>query len=141
MVILLDRSLPCTVHRLLKGVDFVARGMYSAELVDKEYDSIVAELATKYHNIDPFLLIKSAMLRRKYPSEDKQHFWLDLYYTEEADSDEKSAKILREIGKIPAYHGHNHFVIDLQRNLNTVLSIASDPELRRVTGDVVPLSS
>lgn len=113
--------------------------MSNAQLIDKEYNNIVTELSSQYENIDPFLLIKSAMLRRKYPSENKQHFWFELQFRDGTDLDSKSAHIFRQVGKLPAYHGHNHFVLDIPANLDTLLSIASDSDLEYVSGEVFPL--
>jgi hypothetical protein len=113
--------------------------MSSAELVDKEYSSVVADLAAQYRNIEPFLLIKSAMLRQKYPSENKQHFWLELYYGEGVDVNAKGEGIFRQVGRLPAYHGHYHFVLDIQANLDTLLSIASDDDIERIAGEVFPI--
>lgn len=38
----------------------------SIEVV-KAYDDVVARLQEKHSNVDPFLLLKSSMLTRKYP--------------------------------------------------------------------------
>jgi hypothetical protein len=115
--------------------------MSNAALVDKEYSTIVTGLAAQHRNIEPFMLIKSAMLRQKYPSESKQHFWLRLYYKEGIDVDEKSARIFKQVGRLPSYHGHYHFVLDIQANLDTLLSIASDDDIERIAGEVFPISA
>lgn len=113
--------------------------MSNAALVDREYSTIVTDLTAQHRNIEPFLLIKSAMLRQKYPSENKQHFWLELYYKEGVNIDAKSASIFRQVGRLPLYHGHNHFVLDIQANLDTLLSIASDDDIERIAGEVFPI--
>jgi hypothetical protein len=113
--------------------------MSNAALVDKEYNTIATELAAQHRNIEPFLLIKSAMLRQKYPSESKQHFWLELFYREGVDVEAKKAGILNQVGRLPAYHGHYHFVLDIQATLDTLLSIASDDDIERISGDVFPI--
>ncbi len=115
--------------------------MSTAALVDKEYSTMVTDLEAQYRNIEPFLLIKSAMLRQKYPSENKQHFWLGLYYKEGVNIDEKSARIFKQVGRLPSYHGHYHFVLDIQATLDTLLSIASDDDIEKVAGDVFPISA
>ena len=113
--------------------------MMSAELVDSEYGKIVQDLQSAQQNIEPFLLIKSAMLRKKYPLEKNQHFWLDLYYKRGVDPDAKAEKLFHKVGRLAAYHGHGHFLLDLQGGLDTLLEIASDGDLERVTGEVFPL--
>jgi hypothetical protein len=113
--------------------------MSNSALVDKEYSSIVTDLTAQHRNIEPFLLIKSAMLRQKYPSENKQHFWLELFYSEGVDVDTKRAGIFKQVGKLPAYHGQYHFVLDIQATLDTLLSIASDDDAERISGDVFPI--
>lgn len=113
--------------------------MATAELVDREYNAITSGFATQYRNVDPFLLIKSAMLRKKYASEHKQHFWLELQYKEGVDVVEKSSRIYGIIGRFPSHHGYGHFLLDMQSNLETLLAIASDEDIVRITGDVVPL--
>ncbi len=131
--------MPCSVHALLKGAVIFLHIMSNAQLIDDEYNSIVTELSGQYENIDPFLLIKSAMLRRKYPAENKQHFWFELQYRDGINTDLKSAHIFNQVGKLPAYHGHNHFVLDIPANLDTLLSIASDGDIEYVSGEVFPL--
>lgn len=131
--------MPCTVHPLLKDVSHIFSRMSSAALVDKEYSTIVTDLAAQHRNIEPFLLIKSAMLRQKSPSENKQHFWLELHYREGVDVDAKSASIFRQVGRLPLYHGHYHFVLDIQAGLDILLSIASDDDIERIAGDVFPI--
>lgn len=42
----------------------------SVEIV-KVYDGVVAQLNEKHSNVDPFLMLKSSMLTRKYPEEPK----------------------------------------------------------------------
>lgn len=113
--------------------------MSNAALVDKEYSTIVTDLAARYRNVDPFLLIKSAMFRQKYPSENKQHFWLELHYREGVDVDAKSASIFRQVGRLPLYHGRYHFVLDIPADLDTLLSIASDDDIEWIAGDVFPI--
>lgn len=113
--------------------------MSNAQLIDKEYNSIVTELSGQYRNIDPFLLIKSAMLRTKYPLENKQHFWFELQYRGGINTDSKSSHIFKQVGKLPSYHGQNHFVLDIPANLDTLLSIASDGDIEYITGEVFPL--
>ncbi len=134
-------KLPCTVHPLLKDKSAFVWVMSNVELVDKGYNTLIADLAAQYRKIEPFLLIKSAMLRRKYPSENKQHFWLELYYKEGVDTNEKSAHIFEQVGRLPSYHGHYHFVLDIQAKLDTLLSIASDKDIERIAGDVYPISA
>ena len=129
----------CTVHPLLKGVSYILVVMSNATLVDKEYSTIVTELVAQHPNIEPFLLIKSAMLRQKYPSENKQHFWLELHYREGINVDAKSANIFKQVGRLPLYHGHYHFVLDIQVNLDTLLSIASDGDIEWIAGEVFPV--
>jgi hypothetical protein len=113
--------------------------MSNAALVDKEYKTIATDLAAQHKNIEPFLLIKSAMLRQKYPSENKQHFWLELFYREGVDVDVKKASIFKQVGRLPLYHGHYHFVLDIQASLDTLLSIASDGDIERISGEVFPI--
>jgi len=131
--------MPCTVHPLLKDVSHIFSRMSSAALVDKEYSTIVTDLAAQHRNIEPFLLIKSAMLRQKYPSENKQHFWLELHYREGVDVDAKSASIFRQVGRLPLYHGRYHFVLDIPAGPDTLLSIASDDDIEWIAGDLFPI--
>lgn len=114
--------------------------MSTAALVDKEYRTIVNDLKTQCGNIEPFLLIRAAMLRQKYPSEYKQHYWLELHYKDGVDAEEKSATIFRQVGKLPSYHGHYHFALNLQAGLDTLLSIAADDDIELITGDVFPIT-
>jgi len=114
--------------------------MSNAGLVDVEYDNIVREMASQHRNIEPYLLIKSAMLRKKYPSEiGHQHFWLELFYREGVDPTEKTNKVFTEVGRLPSYHGHGHFLLDIQADLETLLMIASDSDIERISGEVYPL--
>ncbi|AIC16770.1 hypothetical protein NVIE_025020 [Nitrososphaera viennensis EN76] len=48
----------------------------SVEHVTQECDSIVASLQRRWQNIDPFLLIKSSMLKRKYPARENRGSFL-----------------------------------------------------------------
>jgi hypothetical protein len=107
--------------------------------VDKLYDGIVAELKATYKNMEPFLLIKSSMLKRKYPTETKQKFWLDIYYKAGTDIKGKSEGVYNKVGKLLSYHGHNQFVLDIQADLETVLQLAQDPDIERIEGEVYPL--
>lgn len=118
-------------------------GMSAAKLVDKEYATIFDGLNNTYYNIDPYLLIKSAMLRRKYPNENKQHFWLDIYYKEgdNNNTDNKGMKMYSKTGRIPSHVTHNHYVLDIQANLDKVLSLASDSDIERIEGEVFPISA
>jgi hypothetical protein len=115
--------------------------MSYATLVDREYETIVDGLNRTYRNVDPYLLIKSAMLRKKYPGERKQHFWLDIYYKEDANHSNKGTLIFSKVGRLLSYHGHNHYTIDIQASLDTVLSLASDTDIERIDGEVFPISS
>jgi hypothetical protein len=111
----------------------------NAETVDAEYDKMARELSSHYPNIEPFLLAKSAMLRKRYPDErGAQHFWIDVYYREGIDVGQKSARLWREAGVPPSYHGHFHFALDVQTDLDTVLAISSDRDIKSITGDVFP---
>ncbi len=114
--------------------------MSTAALVDKEYRTIVNDLKTHCGNIEPFLLIRAAMLRQKYPSEHKQHYWLELHYREDVDVEAKSASIFHQVGKLPSYHGHYHFALNLQAGLDTLLSIAADDDIELITGDAFPIT-
>lgn len=112
--------------------------MSASESVDVEYEKVVQEMRSQHRNIEPFLLIKSAMLRKKYPLEDKQHFWLELFYRPGIDVTEKQEKIMREVGRLPGYHGHYHFLLDISADLDTLFMIASDNDLERIAGEVFP---
>jgi len=59
----------------------------SADSISREYDGLVATLPGSHPKIDPFLLIKSAMLSRKYLKEKEHRFWLEVYLKEGVDAD------------------------------------------------------
>ncbi len=109
----------------------------SIEIV-KTYDSAVAQLQEKHRNVDPFLLLKSSMLARKYPSEKKQKFWLDVQLRHGADEEAFSRKTQHMVGLVPASHGHGNYHLTLQVSLDTVLAIADVPDLEWVGGEVYP---
>lgn len=115
--------------------------MSSETLVDREYETIVEGLHRTYRNVDPYLLIKSAMLRKKYPNESKQHFWLDIYYKEGINHSNKGTLILSKVGRMLSYKGHNHYTIDIQAKLDTILLLASDTDIERIDGEVFPISA
>lgn len=109
----------------------------STEVV-KAYDEVVAQLQEKHGNVDPFLLLKSSMLTRKYPKEKKQRFWLAIQYQHEADEEAVSRRIQHAVGLIPTSHGHGHYEIVLQTGLETVLAVASLAGVDSVAGEVYP---
>lgn len=109
----------------------------SSEIV-KDYDGVVALLKQKHRNVDPFLMLKSSMLTRKYPGEDKQRFWLDMYVKHGANEESLSREIQSMVDKIPSNHGHGHYEIVLQTDLDTVLTLARHPEIEWVGGEVYP---
>jgi hypothetical protein len=113
--------------------------MALSEIVDRDYHAMVSNLRTEYQNIDPYLLVKSAMLRKKYPKESKQMFWLDIHFKEHIDEQSKSHSIYQQVGRLPTNHGHGHFVIDLQADLDTILLLGKDPDVERIVGEVYPL--
>lgn len=110
----------------------------STSQVIKDYDSMVASLKEKHRNIDPFLIIKSSMLLRKYPREQNQKFFLELFYRQDINQDEKARQIYHLVRKLPSNHGHGHYQIDLQTDLDTVLTIAADRDIEWVGGEVYP---
>lgn len=109
----------------------------STEVV-KAYDEVVAQLQEKHRNVDPFLLLKSSMLMRKYPKEKKQRFWLSVQYQHETDEQAVSNRIQHLVGLIPTSHGHGRYEIVLQTGLDTVLAIASLDGVDSVAGEVYP---
>ena len=133
-------TLHYNVHRFLKGELLNEFSMITnPEVVDMEYEKMARQIQSHYPNIEPFLLAKSAMLRKRYPNEKKgQHFWLELHYKKDIDPGQKGSKLLRETGIPAAYHGDSHFALDIQTDLSTVLAISSDPDIVRITGDVFP---
>jgi hypothetical protein len=114
--------------------------MVSAEAIGKDYDGFVANLRSKFPNVEPFLLIKSMMLARKYPHEYNQSFYIDLYVRQGADPDRKRAEIFARTGIFAANHGHNHLSLSLNTTLDTILELASDPDIANIEGEVFPFS-
>ncbi|MEO9294294.1 MAG: hypothetical protein ABI347_01695 [Nitrososphaera sp.] len=110
----------------------------STSTVMPYYDSMVDSLKEKFGNVEPFLIIKSSMLAKKYPGERSQKFYLELFYRQESDG-EKAKRIYELVGKLPSSHGKGHYQIDLQTDLDTVLVIAGDRDLEWVDGEVYPL--
>lgn len=108
----------------------------SIEVV-KAYDGVVAQLQEKHRNVDPFLMLKSSMLTRKYPKEPKQRFWLSFQCPEGAE-EAVSNRIQHMVGIIPSSHGHGHYEIVLQTTLDTVLDIASLAGVEHMGGEVYP---
>ncbi|MEM2141516.1 MAG: hypothetical protein QXJ74_02125 [Nitrososphaera sp.] len=109
----------------------------SIEVV-KAYDEVVAQLQERHRNVDPFLLLKSSMLTRKYPQEKKQRFWLSVQYQHDASEEEVSRRIQHMVGLIPVSHGHGRYEIVLQTGLDTVLAMASLDGIDTVAGEVYP---
>jgi hypothetical protein len=112
----------------------------SAEEIGREYAALVASLTSRHPNIDPFLLIKSAMLNRKYPEDKEQRFWLEVYLKEGIDPDKKRDEIYSEIGVFGTGLGHNHFQVSLNAPLDTILRLANDVDVIRIEGEVFPFS-
>ena len=112
----------------------------SADLVRKDYNALVAILTGRYPNIDPFLVIKSAMLTRKYPNEKEQRFWLEVTLKQGVDPDKKRDEIYSEIGIYGTGLGHNHFQVSLQSDLDTILKLANDKDIEKIEGEVFPFS-
>lgn len=110
----------------------------STSQVMKDYDSMVASLKEKCRNIDPFLIIKSSMLARKYPRERDQKFFLELFYRQDINGEEKARQMYQLVGKLPSSHGNGHYQIDLQTDLDTVLTIAADNDIEWVGAEVYP---
>lgn len=108
----------------------------STEIV-KAYDGVVAQLQERHKNVDPFLMLKSSMLTRKYPKEPKQRFWLS-FQCQEGTDEAVSSRIQQMVGIIPSSHGHRHYDIVLQTTLDTVLAIASISGVEHVGGEVYP---
>lgn len=110
----------------------------STSTVMPYYDTMVDSLKEKFGNVEPFLLIKSSMLARKYPTERSQKFYLELFYRQGMDGGEKARQIYELVGKLPSSHGDGHFQIDLQIDIDTVLVIANDRDLEWIGGEVYP---
>lgn len=109
----------------------------SAEIAS-DYDNVVTVLGLRYRNIDPFLLLKSSMLARKYPGEVDQRFWLRMQYRQGVNEEELSRRLQSMLDKIPSGHGHGHYELVLQTNLDTVLAIAGQPGIEWIGGEVFP---
>ena len=92
----------------------------------------------KCKNVDPFLIVKSSMLTRKYPREQNQRFFLEISYRQDINGDEKARQMYQLVGKLPSGHGKGHYQIDLQTDLDTVLTIAADRDVEWVGGEVFP---
>jgi hypothetical protein len=86
---------------------------------DKLHDGMIAELKATYKNMEPFLM------KRKFPTERKQESWLNIYC---------------KAGGLLSYHGQNHFVFDLQADLETILELVQYPDLERIEGVAYPPS-
>jgi len=112
----------------------------AANTIRRDYDGLVAALSGRHPNIDPFLLIKSAMLSRKYPEEKEQRFWIEVYLKEGVDADKKRDEIYTEIGIFGTGLGHNHFQVTLQASLDTILTLADDKDVAKIEGEVFPFS-
>lgn len=78
------------------------------------------------------------MLSRKYPNERHQKFFLELFYRKDINDEEKARQIYHLVRKLPSNHGHGHYQIDLQTDLDTVFAIAADRDIERVGGEVYP---
>jgi hypothetical protein len=85
----------------------------SSEIVMNEYDNVVALLGQRHQNIDPFLLLKSSMLARKYPREKEQRFWLSIQYENGINEGELSRRLRSMVDKMPSGHGHGHYELVL----------------------------
>jgi hypothetical protein len=112
----------------------------SAEEISKEYDALVASLTSRHPNIDPFLLIKTAMLSRKYAEDKEQRFWLEVYLKEGIDPDKKRDEIYNEIGVFGTGLGPNHFQVSLNATLDTILKLGNDKDVTKIEGEVFPFS-
>ena len=111
----------------------------SAKVVDAEYEKMALQMTALYPNIDPFLLAKAAMLRKRNPTEkNRQHFWIDIHYNQGVNDNEKGPKLWKEAAIPPAYHGHNHFALDIQTDLEQILAISADRDIKMISGDVFP---
>lgn len=104
----------------------------------KDYDSVVTTLKQKHKNIDPFLLLKSSMLMRKYPNESIQRFWLEFSFKHEENEDQEVGRLQNYLGKMIASHGHGHYEVVLQTDLETVVSIARQHDIEWLGGEVYP---
>lgn len=116
---------------------YLANRNMSTEVV-RAYDEAVAQLQEKHGNVDPFLLLKSSMLTRKYSNEKKQRFWLSIQYLHGANEEEVSRRIQHMVGLIPVSHGHSRYEIVLQTGLDTVLAVATLDGVESVAGEVYP---
>lgn len=112
----------------------------SAEEIRREYDQLVRTLKDRAPTVDPLLLIRSSILSRKYPAENKQTFYLDLHLEKGVDADRKRTELFHRVGTHPANHGNNHLQMTVVADLDTVLSLASDREIERIEGEVYPFA-
>ena len=110
----------------------------STSTVMTYYDNMIDSLKEKFGNVEPFLIVKSSMLAKKYPDERSQKFYLELFYRQGRDGSEKARQIYELVGKLPSNHGSGHYQIDLQTDIDTVLRIAGDRDLEWVGGEVYP---
>ncbi|MEO9319781.1 MAG: hypothetical protein ABI361_03815 [Nitrososphaera sp.] len=112
----------------------------SAEEILREYDQLVRTLRDKAPSIDPLLLIRSSILSRKYPTEEKQSFYLELHLEKGVDADRKRSELFHRVGTYAANHGNNHLQMTVVTSLDTILSLAGDREIERIEGEVYPFA-
>jgi hypothetical protein len=106
--------------------------------ISRDYDEVVALLGKRHANVDPFLILKSSWLGRKNPAEKVQRFWLDIHYMPDVDEEYVTRTIQSMVDKMPTSHGHRHYDLVLQTDLDTVLAIARQQGIEWVGGEVYP---
>ncbi|UVS68677.1 hypothetical protein [Nitrososphaera viennensis] len=75
---------------------------------------------------------------KKIPRERKQRFFLEIHYIQGINKDGKSKQMHYLVGRFPNNHGHGHYQIDLQSDLETVMAIAADRDIKWLGGEVYP---
>ena len=108
-------------------------------IVETKYDNFISELQQTVKNVDTDLMLKVMYLERKLPDV-PPNVELHIELKPEANRDEKKSYINSKFGYPVSSIGEHGILTKGQTNMETILQIANDPSVEKISGVATPAS-
>jgi len=104
-----------------------------SQVIEQEYDHILAEIGSKMSKIDPGLAMQTMYYERKFTDVEPQ-VELHVHYHEGVNLDQKRTTIEAKYGFMVAKESHQTLRMIGLMTLSTLQQISSDPDILEIEG-------
>jgi len=104
-----------------------------SQVIEKEYDHILAEIENKMSKIDPGLAMQTMYYERKFTDVEPQ-VELHVHYREGINLDQKRTALETKYGFLVAKEPHRTIRMVGLMTLSTIQQIPSDPDIEELDG-------